>query len=74
MPTRLIEIVERLPASRIVLVGDVMMDQYLYGNAERLSPEDARCPCSITGERNSASAAREAWPPTSRRWARLLTP
>lgn len=39
MPTRLIEIMENLPASRIALVGDLMMDRYLYGNAERLSPE-----------------------------------
>ena len=39
MPTRLIEIVERLPRSRVALVGDFMMDRYLYGNAERLSPE-----------------------------------
>ena len=39
MPTRLMEIMDQLPASRIVLVGDLMMDRYLYGNAERLSPE-----------------------------------
>ena len=39
MPTRLIELVDQLPQSRIVLVGDLMMDRYLYGNAERLSPE-----------------------------------
>ena len=39
MPTPLIELVERLPRSRVVLVGDFMMDRYLYGNAERLSPE-----------------------------------
>ena len=39
MPTRLIEIVERLPRARVVLVGDLMLDRYLYGNAERLSPE-----------------------------------
>ena len=39
MPTRLIEIVENLPASKVVLVGDLMLDRYLYGNAERLSPE-----------------------------------
>src|SRR4051794_21679242 len=39
MPTRLIEIVEGLPRSKIVLVGDLMLDRYLYGNAERLSPE-----------------------------------
>src|SRR6185436_18275963 len=35
----LIELVEGLPRSRVVLVGDLMLDRYLYGNAERLSPE-----------------------------------
>src|SRR5438874_7014388 len=39
MSTHLIEIVERMPRSRVVLVGDLMIDRYLYGNAERLSPE-----------------------------------
>src|SRR5947209_4798791 len=39
MSTRLIEFVERLPRKRIVLVGDLMVDRTLYGNAERLSPE-----------------------------------
>jgi len=39
MSTRLIELVEGLPRSRVVLLGDLMMDRYLYGNAERLSPE-----------------------------------
>jgi D-beta-D-heptose 7-phosphate kinase/D-beta-D-heptose 1-phosphate adenosyltransferase len=39
MPTRLIELVERLPQSRIALLGDLMIDRYVYGNAERLSPD-----------------------------------
>src|SRR6185436_21176926 len=39
MSTHLIEIVERLPNCRIVLVGDLMLDRYLYGDAERVSPE-----------------------------------
>jgi D-beta-D-heptose 7-phosphate kinase / D-beta-D-heptose 1-phosphate adenosyltransferase len=39
MATRLIELIENLPASRVLLVGDMMVDRYLYGNAERLSPE-----------------------------------
>jgi D-beta-D-heptose 7-phosphate kinase / D-beta-D-heptose 1-phosphate adenosyltransferase len=39
MSTRLIELVENLPSSRVVLLGDLMLDRYLYGNAERLSPE-----------------------------------
>ncbi len=39
MPTRLIELVENLPRSRVVLIGDLMIDRYVYGNAERLSPD-----------------------------------
>ncbi|HZZ43208.1 MAG TPA: D-glycero-beta-D-manno-heptose 1-phosphate adenylyltransferase [Tepidisphaeraceae bacterium] len=39
MSTRLIELVERLPGHPAVLLGDLMVDRYLYGNAERLSPE-----------------------------------
>jgi D-beta-D-heptose 7-phosphate kinase/D-beta-D-heptose 1-phosphate adenosyltransferase len=39
MPTRLIEILENIPRGTVVLLGDLMIDRYLYGNAERLSPE-----------------------------------
>jgi D-beta-D-heptose 7-phosphate kinase/D-beta-D-heptose 1-phosphate adenosyltransferase len=39
MAQRLIEIVESLPAVPVALLGDFMVDRYLYGNAERLSPE-----------------------------------
>jgi D-beta-D-heptose 7-phosphate kinase/D-beta-D-heptose 1-phosphate adenosyltransferase len=39
MPTRLIELVDRLPGRKVVLVGDLMLDQYIYGDAERLSPD-----------------------------------
>lgn len=39
MSTHLIELVERFTHSRVVLVGDFMLDRYLWGNAERLSPE-----------------------------------
>src|SRR6185312_2321270 len=43
MPTRLIELVEHLPHAKIVLIGDLMLDTYIYGNAERLS-NDAPVP------------------------------
>jgi D-beta-D-heptose 7-phosphate kinase / D-beta-D-heptose 1-phosphate adenosyltransferase len=43
MPTRLIELVEHLPTVKIVLIGDLMLDRYIYGNAERLS-NDAPVP------------------------------
>src|SRR5437868_8457611 len=39
MPTRLIELVENLPACRIALVGDFMLDRYVFGSTERISPE-----------------------------------
>jgi D-beta-D-heptose 7-phosphate kinase / D-beta-D-heptose 1-phosphate adenosyltransferase len=39
MSSRLIDLVKDLPGRKIVLVGDFMLDRYVYGNAERLSPE-----------------------------------
>src|SRR5476649_2326405 len=39
MESRLIQIIQSLPASNVLLVGDMMLDKYLYGNAERVSPE-----------------------------------
>src|SRR3984885_6896438 len=39
MESRLIQIIESLPRSNVLLVGDMMLDKYLYGNAERVSPE-----------------------------------
>ena len=35
----MIELVERLAGRKVVLVGDLMLDKYLYGDAERLSPD-----------------------------------
>ena len=37
----LLAIVERFgkPRARIMLLGDVMVDEYIYGDAERRSPE-----------------------------------
>jgi len=39
MQTRLIQIIRTLPRSKVLLLGDMMLDKYLYGNAERVSPE-----------------------------------
>ncbi|MGA3067410.1 MAG: D-glycero-beta-D-manno-heptose 1-phosphate adenylyltransferase [Tepidisphaeraceae bacterium] len=39
MDNRLIEIVRNLPRSSVLVLGDMMLDKYLYGNAERVSPE-----------------------------------
>jgi len=54
MPTSsetLIALVEKFTAAkppRIMLLGDVMVDEYIYGNAERLSPE---APVPVVQER-----------------------
>ncbi len=37
--SRLIELVDKLPDRTVVLIGDFMTDRYVFGNAERLSPE-----------------------------------
>lgn len=36
---KLISWVERFDRGRILLVGDLMLDQYIFGDAERISPE-----------------------------------
>lgn len=35
----LLPIVQRFPGRRVVLVGDFMLDRYIFGDAERISPE-----------------------------------
>ena len=35
----LVSLVEKLPATRLIVVGDVMLDHYVYGAVERVSPE-----------------------------------
>ena len=39
MSTRLISLIENLPASRVLLIGDFMVDKYVFGSTERVSPE-----------------------------------
>jgi len=38
-PSELATIVERFGHPRILVIGDLMVDEYIYGDAERLSPE-----------------------------------
>jgi len=35
----LAELIERLPGARVLCVGDVMLDRFVYGRVERISPE-----------------------------------
>jgi rfaE bifunctional protein kinase chain/domain len=36
---RLLHLIQRMKTSRVVVIGDIMIDRYLYGDTERLSPE-----------------------------------
>jgi D-beta-D-heptose 7-phosphate kinase/D-beta-D-heptose 1-phosphate adenosyltransferase len=53
MASELIEWVKRFEGLRVLLVGDLILDRYLYGDAERISPE-APVPVLKTVERREA--------------------
>ncbi len=50
---RLLLLTQRMKASRVVVVGDIMLDRYLIGETERLSPE-APVPVVSVRERHAA--------------------
>src|SRR5271167_3368365 len=35
----LVELLSRFHSTRVLVLGDVMLDRYIYGTAERISPE-----------------------------------
>src|SRR5436305_11701627 len=39
MPTDLIDLVHRLGEPRVLVIGDLMLDRYIWGNAGRISQE-----------------------------------
>ena len=49
---RMLQLIQRMQASRIVVVGDIMIDRYVIGETERLSPE-APVPVVTVRERNA---------------------
>jgi len=49
---RMLQLIKRMQASRIVVVGDIMIDRYVIGETERLSPE-APVPVVTVRERNA---------------------
>ncbi len=50
---RLVQLIQRMGASRVVVVGDIMLDRYLIGETERMSPE-APVPVVAVKERHAA--------------------
>ena len=39
MQNNLVHILRKFPEQKIIVVGDVMLDEYIYGNVSRISPE-----------------------------------
>ncbi len=50
-------LVERLARARVLVVGDVMLDRYVYGSVERMSPEAPVPVLRQSGERAMAGGA-----------------
>jgi rfaE bifunctional protein kinase chain/domain len=50
---RVLQLVERMKHTRVVVIGDIMLDRYFIGDTERLSPE-APVPVVTVAERHSA--------------------
>ena len=50
---RVLQLIQRMRSSRVVVVGDIMLDRYLVGDTERLSPE-APVPVVTLRERHAA--------------------
>jgi rfaE bifunctional protein kinase chain/domain len=50
---RLLQLIGKMNESRVVVVGDIMLDRYLIGDTERLSPE-APVPVVTVRERHAA--------------------
>jgi rfaE bifunctional protein kinase chain/domain len=50
---RVVQLIQRVRSSRVVVVGDIMLDRYLIGDTERLSPE-APVPVVTVAERHAA--------------------
>ena len=50
---RVLQLIQRMRSSRVVVVGDIMLDRYLVGDTERLSPE-APVPVVTVRERHAA--------------------
>src|SRR5260370_40772994 len=75
MSKELVDLVQNLGAPRVLVVGDAMMDRYVWGDAERISQE---APVILLRadrrEERLAGAAPRAPPPGAPRAAGIVPP
>jgi rfaE bifunctional protein kinase chain/domain len=50
---RVLQLIQRMRSSRVAVVGDIMLDRYLFGDTDRLSPE-APVPVVTVAQRHAA--------------------
>jgi D-glycero-beta-D-manno-heptose-7-phosphate kinase len=50
---RVLQLIQRMKSSRVAVIGDIMLDRYLIGDTDRLSPE-APVPVVTVAERHAA--------------------
>jgi D-beta-D-heptose 7-phosphate kinase/D-beta-D-heptose 1-phosphate adenosyltransferase len=50
---RVLQLIQRMRSSRVVVIGDIMLDRYLIGDTDRLSPE-APVPVVTVAERHAS--------------------
>ena len=48
--TRLQQILDRAPSKRIIVIGDLMLDEFVWGKVARISPEAPVPVVEVTGE------------------------
>src|SRR5206468_6583313 len=48
--TRLQRILDRAPSKRIIVIGDLMLDEFVWGKVGRISPEAPVPVVEVTGE------------------------
>ena len=58
----------RLQQARVLVVGDVMLDRYWFGDVSRISPE-APVPVAKIEKPNTARAEQPMWRATWPHWA-----
>ena len=54
---QLLDLIEKLGAARVVCVGDIMLDRFIYGDVSRISPEAPVPVCRVTSENSMVGGA-----------------
>lgn len=63
---------EQIHAARILVVGDMMLDRYWFGDVERISPEAPVPVVQIKRSDERLGGAASTWRATWPRWGRRL--